>query len=222
MERTDNIPEDFEDLAKYAPTLHKMGRTNPFSAPKGYFDSLPEILGTVVTIANVDAYKKTNDVPEGYFDQLPSFIQAQAVLSDVKKENPFTVPADYFDYLPARIQERIQQTSIRESWLSKLLEKLFSPKLAFAFSITLVVAVIGIYLLQHPADVTGNKMQLSELNKKDITETANDFDESYLIDELSISTSANPSNNAVSDKQNNIEDYLIDNKVDVNALLKEM
>ncbi len=220
MERTDNIPDDFENLERYAPTLHKIARVNPFSVPSGYFESLSEILSTVAVIAKASNYKKTNDIPEGYFDKLPSFIQSQAVLSDIKKENPFAVPANYFDYLPARIQERIQQTSKNENWLTGLIGKLISPRLAFALPIALIVVAAGFFLLRNPIDNMNSDKQLSELSNKDLSETANEFDESYLIDEITeggIVTDA-----ASSEDTDDIADYLIDNKVDVNVLLNEM
>lgn len=215
MESIDNIPDDFENLERYAPNLYKIGKDTPFSVPPNYFESLPEIVNTVVKVGEISPLLKNNNIPEGYFDELPSFINAQTLLADIKKENPFVVPAGYFDCLPAQIQEVIQTQKQKISFFA-LFQKLFSPRLALVFS-GLLVIITGIYFLQKPVESINNNLQLSDLTKKELSETTYDFDESYLMDELSEEDA-----DIANENPDYIADYLIDNNVEVSTLLKEM
>lgn len=222
MQEADNIPNDFDNLERYAPSLFKIKKENPFSVPANYFDTLPEMVMAAKAVENINiATLVNNNVPEGYFDSLPSFIQSQAILSDIKKENPFVVPANYFDYLPARIQEKVHAK--KTSWIDSILEKLFSPRLAYALSITILLTAAGIYYFNQNEKIIENNVALSELNKTELIETANDIipDENFIIDELT-AEGIDPSESENKTNSDEIENYLIENNVDINTLIKEM
>ncbi len=77
MRAADNIPEDFENLEKYAPNLVKTPKGNGYS------------------------------IPEGYFEGLSKEIQLEVIASSFEKQQPFDIPPTYFENLPSILQNKI-------------------------------------------------------------------------------------------------------------------
>lgn len=120
MSEFDNIlPDDFENLEKYAPTLAKLDKRNGFVVPEGYFDALPDHLRALVMIGDAARDKFLGlTLPDKYFEELPGWIETMALLADASKDKTagFTEPgANYFDALTDQLE--------RLSVLSALLKK---------------------------------------------------------------------------------------------------
>ena len=93
MDNINNIPEDFENLQKHAPSLFTIERRNCFSVPEKYFDELPENIQRLIHLLNLKN-EKTFEVPAAYFEQLPEYIREAILLEGLKKENTFEIPED--------------------------------------------------------------------------------------------------------------------------------
>ncbi len=124
-----------DELNEIAPALAKLPRTNAFSVPAMYFNSLPH---KIIEVAQAEEMaleepqlspallqlkkSKPFQVPEGYFTAAASTviqkIRTEEVHEEVaalapalaafEKKNPFTVPANYFSSLPARVLSKVQ------------------------------------------------------------------------------------------------------------------
>src|SRR5207247_7338513 len=105
-----NIPDDFDNLEKYAPTLARIVKQNPFDVPDGYFDKNNSI---IVSNAKLSSLNKNNcfTVPENYFEELPDLIQNKIFLLDLEQED---VPEGYFNELPTIIQSKIFLDSLNK------------------------------------------------------------------------------------------------------------
>ena len=132
-----NIPDDFDNLEKYAPALSRIPRVNPFAVPEGYFDTNRDLLLSVARISSsgkqdgftipenyfellpgrIAALIGREDllsfgIPENYFEELPGIIRSRIFVEGLNKKSAFEVPADYFEELPGKIQSRIKVDSI--------------------------------------------------------------------------------------------------------------
>jgi hypothetical protein len=123
-------------------------------------------------------------------------------LSKIKKENSFEVPAGYFDTLPHVIQDIcIQQTKQKvksPAWYYFLLKPKFGMRVAM-LAIALFFGTRFYHkqlLLKAPEDIT--QVYLSELDENAMVENIVDNDKQKENDK--------------------IEDYLIENQVDINDL----
>lgn len=101
MKDTNNIPEDFEDLRKYAPTLLKIEKKNCFSLPEGYFNDLSHRVEDSISIKD-NSDKVDFNIPDNYFENLPEQISKRLSLEGLKKEGIFEVPENYFEDLAAK------------------------------------------------------------------------------------------------------------------------
>jgi hypothetical protein len=150
-------------------------------------------------------------VPDSYFDSLADNIQQQIqVLPDFDKvaaQNPFNVPEGYFDSLPTAIQQRIiDERSERISvgrWIASVL---FRPKFAVAFASVAVLLVFSVRYFSRTINVSSTASEISYT----------DLDESVLYDALA------EQSNSTTQKDESIEDYLIDNHIDVSQLTEHL
>ncbi len=242
MDETLNIPPDFDNLDKHAPTLVRVRKQNPFivpagyfeelspfiqsriflsqykkdnpfSVPEGYFETLPGVLESKLFLSSIG--KQEQGIPEGYFNELPSLIQSKVFLSELNKENPFAVPANYFDELPARIQERLAAGNRKK----RLIVSLFTPKFA-AYAAAAVIAlllVVNIILKQHTDEVIDKPVMLSENEKKEVrSNLAYYVDENTLIENYGNEIAK--SGEKKTEDQKEIINYIIDQNIDVNDL----
>src|SRR5689334_16659744 len=112
MESKHNRIEELKDIA---PTIASLRNHNPYSVPKGYFDSLPNSIFNNIKLSEI---KGTNpySVPENFFDTVADSIinkvrsstsnkiyeelsEIAPLLSTVNKENVFSIPVNYFENL---------------------------------------------------------------------------------------------------------------------------
>jgi hypothetical protein len=159
-------------------------------------------------------------VPDSYFDSLADNIQQQIqVLPDFDKvaaQNPFNVPEGYFDSLPTAIQQRIiDERSERISvgrWIASVL---FRPKFAVAFASVAVLLVFSVRYFSRTINVSSTA---SEISYTDLSNSMylSDIDESVLYDALA------EQSNSTTQKDESIEDYLIDNHIDVSQLTEHL
>ena len=155
-------------------------------------------------------------VPENYFEMLSKNIsdKVQSIpnLSSVAKQNVFEVPDGYFSQLENSIRENISAEKVSvvipvESWYRR-------PKLVLAYAAVLVFGIfISTYVLKtNITSVTDNDISLNDIYSSDFV---SELDESSLVALLDESSS--PSDNSAQ-----IEDYMIDNNIDVSTLTDEL
>ena len=271
MKEPGNIPADFDNLEKYAPTLAKIAKQNPFGVPENYFEEncgfvsshikllsikkeggfivpenyfeeLPDIIQNRIFLSEMN---KNETVPEGYFDELPDIIQSRIFLDSLNKENPFAVPQNYFEELAGNIQSHITLESIEKEnpfavpqnyfdelptlISEKAVEKkqaviisLFRNKFTYVAAAASVALVIGLSFLfgNHDSSMPqGNALALHVvITKDDIKEyLRNNVDESTLM-ELASNGSGQVNVQVKGIEKKDVENYLLDNNVDVNEL----
>jgi hypothetical protein len=171
-------------------------------------DELPEGLSNL---------KKENPfrVPDDYFDSLEDHVmQKISTIPDVEKmsrENVFNIPDRYFDSLPSSIHQRIadeKKKSIFEEWIAIVLE----PKYSLALATFIILAIFGIKYFTRPVVVESPDNMLSYADVRNsgfITE----MDESTLVDMLE-----QENNNDTLKEDSGMEQYLLDNDIDISQL----
>ena len=192
---------DFNDdeLKSLAPTLDRLKKElhaadagNPFAAPEGYFDSLSS-----------DVMKKIESIPG---------------VESVSNLNPFKVPPGYFETLPAVIQQKIidrkaKKISIVE-WVGELLVRPV-PKFALALASIILVIVFSTkyftrtvrvdYVQQVPESEQLDAAYLQQLDESTLTEV--------LAEESPAMTETQDAG---------IENYLLDNDIDLNSITEQL
>lgn len=249
MNTVNNIPDDFEDLEKYAPTLAKVKKENCFIVPAGYFDELPEAIRIEIiasqfskenpftvpadyfnelaldieaTIAETQLVSEHKfNVPANYFDELPKEIEAGIITSSFPKENPFEVPADYFDHLPAAIQDNILSQAKKVKVLS--LDWFSKTQLLAVAASVIIVCLIGVRYW-NKSNLIAPENTVASLTKsaeKTVEDGMENVDVSTLEETLSEETeSENPQAQIASN--NHIVEYLVDDHIDVSTLMNEL
>lgn len=122
--KTDN--DILTELKSLSPLLAGLQKSNVFSVPIGYFESLSDTILICLRHENQpNEFNNNNDVPEGYFDGLSSSILSKiktqqkeevatgedelpVVLKNIRAENIFTVPEGYFSRLADEVMEKIR------------------------------------------------------------------------------------------------------------------
>ena len=153
-------------------------------------------------------------VPENYFDSLADQVQQKInVLPDWEKsgsENLFKVPDGYFDSLPSSIQQRIadeKRKNVFEEWISVLLQ----PKFSLSLATLIILAIFGIkYFTKHIDMESPDSISYNEVRN---SEYIADMDESTLVDMLEQENNINDVK-----EDNSMEQYLLDNDVDISQL----
>ena len=223
MAEIHDIPNDFEDLKKYAPTLFSMERKNIFEVPLNYFDELPTLIQSKVFLSGLKQ-PQALEVPQGYFNELPAMIQSLATIEAHSKENPFAVPSDYFDYLPARIQDRIIES--KRNRLAEWLSALFAPRYLVPATLSITLIIVGFFYLNNQHTTIQQPVQLSQLEKKEVFENTAGYniDESSIGDELLSENSAPEKATSLDADKNDIADYLIENSTyaDITTMIKDI
>jgi len=166
--------------------------------------------------------KKENPfiVPDDYFDSLSRSIQQQVQsLPDFEKtaaKEHFKVPEGYFDSLPTIIQQRIlDEKKKRISWGEIVDGIFFRPKYALALASVAILIVFCIKYFNRPISV---QPALAEISASDIDNSTYlaDMDESLLADAVAVQTASG------GEKDASVEDYLIENNIDVNQLTEHL
>lgn len=107
-EYNDILPNDFENLEKYAPTLLAIGRRDGFVVPENYFDELPAHLQALLTVTRAARDKFAGlHTEENYFTDLQQIVEMLIVIDKAardKKAGLSDPGENYFDELTAQIE----------------------------------------------------------------------------------------------------------------------
>jgi hypothetical protein len=178
----------------------------------------PDYLNDDKLPGELSKLKKENPfiVPANYFDSLAGNVQQKIdALPDLEKTSPgfsgFRVPDGYFDSLPMAVQQRIadaKKKNIFEEWIAVVL----LPKFSLSLSIFIILLIFGIKYFTKTA---GTKSSTDALSYNEIinSEYVSELDESVLIDILE-----DENRNESVNEDNSLEQYLIDNDVDISQL----
>lgn len=252
MNELNNIPDDFEDLEKYAPLLSKIKKENcfcvppnyfselsndvridtitsdfntenPFEVPSDYFTELPNEIEAAISAAQL-IKEDTFNIPNNYFEELPQEITNEIIASAFPKGNPFTVPADYFESLPLAIQNKLagKNRQVKILRLDWFTQK--SQLIAVAASV-IIVCLLGIYYWDKSTTNPTNGDQVAEapkLQEKAPAVRIENFDESTLEEALSEEDAVDSQADTRIASNEHIVNYLIEHHVDVNILMNEL
>ena len=190
-----NISNEDNDLNGMAPKLSKLSSNNPFNPSDSYFDSFTSKL-----------QNRIDDEEE---------IKALApTLLSIDKYNPFEVPKDYFEELPTIVQERVIESKKKSAGLEWLI-LLFRPRFAIPMIITIFIAIAGInYFINKSVK---NIESAEELSLEDNLYYINETD---ILEHLTADASIE--NESISEDDNSIENYLLDNNIDESNLSNEL
>jgi hypothetical protein len=152
-------------------------------------------------------------VPANYFEMLSENISAKVSsipnLFSVLKENVFEVPDGYFIQLRNAIHENV---SAQKEMIPVTAERWFKrPKLVLAYaSVALMLIVTSVYFMNLNHMVTEKDISFSDIYASDIVSELDETSLAAMLDEPSSSTSTQ------------LEDYMIDNNIDVSTLTDEL
>ena len=108
------------ELKELSALVASISKSNIYTVPDGYFDTLPGNITTQIS-NQLSAAIPGQSVPEGYFDGLAGSImdkirqvkaeekEGSTLLASVKNKQVYHVPSSYFDTLPGAISARIKQ-----------------------------------------------------------------------------------------------------------------
>jgi hypothetical protein len=158
-------------------------------------------------------------VPDDYFDSLSRSIQQQIQsLPDFEKtaaKEHFKVPEGYFDSLPTTIQQRIiDEKKKRISWGEIVDGIFFRPKFALALASIAILIVFGVKYFNRPINV---EPVVAEISASDISNSTYlaDIDELLLVNAVALQIS-------IEEKDGSLENYLIENNIDINQLTEHL
>lgn len=152
-------------------------------------------------------------VPDNYFEMLSEKISDKALsipnLSSIPKEKGFEVPDGYFVQLENAIRENISSESIQitvqiERWYKR-------PKLVLAYaSVLFLIVVSSVYIFNINKAETETEISFSDIYNSDYVNELDETSLAALIDESSSQSSTQ------------LEDYMIDNNIDISTLTDEL
>lgn len=156
-----------KDWREEAPLLAAMHRTNPFSVPADYFNTLKD---NIIARSLVEDSRFNNEdeftVPEGYFDTLRSQIESRIAEETVRELAPadgFTVPNGYFSSLQERI---LAKTISVEHPPETIIKPIRSNWIRYAAA-ACVTLILGSVLIFNSQD-TSFESQLSSISDQEI------------------------------------------------------
>lgn len=134
MEKNNEILNELQSISSLVAAI---GKTNVFSVPEGYFDSVSNTvmmtLNEEISVDSIPYFSNEPDIPPGYFDNLSDSIldkiknqeavELPAIFSTIKKDQLLQVPENYFETLADSILNKIKNIS-REETLPAVLNNL--------------------------------------------------------------------------------------------------
>ena len=159
-------------------------------------------------------------VPENYFSNLENEVMKNiSELPDFAKSssvNPFKVPENYFEKLPIEIQDRISKkensgiiTKVEE-WLAQLLQ----PKFSLSLITALVVVFLSVKFFTKTKYINQQMAYGISADELSASNYLDEIDESLLVESLDKLP-------AKTDEEKSIEDYLINNHIDLSEISNE-
>lgn len=137
-------------------------------------------------------------------------------LFGLDKKNPFEVPDGFFDSFSSNVQDKIAAQKKKSVW-NLIFETVVKPKIAIPVLASVCLLTVGIKFIYMPATIINTDE--ATITYSDLSQSIYlaDIDESVLTDAL-YSTSATTN----STSKTEIENYLIENNIDVNDLEKAL
>jgi hypothetical protein len=135
-----------------------------------------------------------------------------------EKKNNFSVPENYFENLNSIVQDKIAATR-KQRWQERVFVFLFQQKLVLA-SLLIVIIFGSVYYFKNAGNTIlpfDNTQQELALTDDDVNALAAELDEHTVTEFYAQSISASTENS-----NTEIEEYLIDNNIDVNSLINEL
>ncbi len=199
-----NKIEIIQELEHY-PSLSAVNQQLYFGLPQNYFIENENLLEYRYELSALNELSKIskpvlNPLTEGYLEALSNNVLKQieladelksySVLAEIKKENAFAVDPDYFETVADNVKERYHSSNTPKiSIVEQVLGLLFKPKMAFGYSIVLIVGMgLFFYFNQTgtvvtPADL-GDCKTLACLERKELLNehTIQNLDEENLYD----------------------------------------
>lgn len=138
-------------------------------------------------------------------------------LHKMEKQNPFAVPENYFENLNSIVHDKIASQK-KISWSEQLAGFIAAHKLSLA-TCAIVLALGSVYYFKSAQQTilsdTNTEFALSD---DELNTLAGELDE-HTLAEMYVSETTTESN--INDSLQ-LEDYLIENNIDVNTLLNEL
>lgn len=203
-----NKIEALEELGEFA-TLSSIDKKVAFSIPENYFNSIENSLEEENELA---AFSVLNSIPKPvlkplsvqYIDELNACIIRKAEIADelkeyqtlyaIDKQNNFTVAPSYFDSVADDVKERIYANNDEKvSVFERILQTIFKPKVAFAYSIAILLIAGSAWYFNHDSQtmIQGTSVDcktLACLEKNELLNEKNvrDFDEDNLYEMVDV------------------------------------
>lgn len=228
-----NKIEAIQELEQY-PSLAGIQKELLFSVPQNYFsknENLIEYRYELTLFSELSKIPKPSLKPlkEEYLDALTAKILKQstqedelksyATLSAIDKKKVFAVSPDYFDSVADKVKERYHSEKVQNiSIVEQVINLIFKPRMAFAYSIVLIVGIgLAVYFNQPEALIPpGDCKTLACLERNELLNdrTMQNLDEDNLYDlvdvdeldkQLSGSEADLPENNNIDSAPNNLK-----------------
>ena len=154
--------------------------------------------------------KNPFNVPPAYFEDLPGKMMEQInTLPDFNKHsiiNPFDVPEGYFENLPSIVSENIL---IRKSKLELWLSSIQRPRIAIPIAFATIIILAGLFYYKQSSV---SNLPVHELTAEDLSNSSyiQSIDEDFFVDVLAGQT--------IDNSNESIEQYLIDNNIEINQI----
>jgi len=189
-------------LKEQIPILSSVEKKNVFSVPPGYFDSLP--------------------------GEIMSRVSEAPALEEIKVSNPFKVPENYFERLPLSISNRISDEEKKTLFTPSLfpaavylLKQLLRPKYSLSFVTACFMLFFCIRYFEKPVRMNissgADGIYVSE------REVLDEVDEGVLLSAAREESGANISGNKKpTNGDKYLEDYIINNNIDLSDLANEL
>jgi hypothetical protein len=187
---------------------------------KESFDSDNELRKMAPRLSELKSRESGFIVPDDYFNSLSRSIQQQIQsLPDFEKtaaQEHFKVPEGYFDSLPTIIQQRIiDEKKKRVNWGEILDGIFFRPKYALVLASVAILIVFSVKYFNRPISV---QPMVAEISASDIGNSTYlaDMDESLLANAVAAQTATGE------EKDASLENYLIENNIDISQLTEHL
>ncbi len=182
--------------AGLAPKLSSIEKKKVFSVPADYFDSLP--------------------------DQIMDKVSTTPQFEEIAVSNPFTVPENYFEELPLNIINRIEASQSKRFTLAGLLARVVCPKYSLSLIAACFALFISIKFFERPINMNASNATAQNISISE-SDVLGEVDESTLMNEIADeSTSAIKTTTTKNAGDKNIQDYIINNNIDISDVAKEL
>jgi hypothetical protein len=201
------------DWMNQAPHLAKLPRTNPFTVPQEYFETLPSNINSAIYFDSLKQHASTMDgsVPPGYFEQAKQDIYSRIAEENIKElvqEDGFAVPEGYFTNLNNRIslqltepKQKQQKTKLFKLWHSRAM------KYATAACIV-IISSVGLYMnYQGNGQSAPRRATITVATSEE--QALFDIDEQSVIEQVQSESSGQSANTNAT--QSEMEDYILNN-----------